>query len=316
MPPLETNNDNARMQNLTKIPNITMELNEYQFRAKETIQDYGAETQELVPYLGIIGEVGSVVTEFKKKQRDGESYTAFKENLREELGDVLWYISTIAHHAGLSLEEIANYNLEKTVGRFKLPDPADLPDFDSDYPESERFPDQLEIEFRPVENDGRPAVAVINCVTGEQIGDPLTDNTYEDDGYRFHDIFHYGYMAILGWSPVLRKLLGLKRKSKEEIDENEDGARGAITEELIALYINHHAIEHDLLRYVHNVDSAIIKEVQVLVKKTEASKIPGKLWEKAILESYNVFNQLCENSGGRVLVNRLERSLTYLGPNR
>lgn len=290
-----------------------MELNLYQTKAAETIQNYKTEDKELVPFLGIIGEVGSVVTQLKKKQRDGDSYTAFKENLREELGDVLWYISTIAHQAGLTLEDVAAYNLKKTADRFKLPPPDELPDFDKDFPADERFPDQLTIEFRPENTNGRPTVGVFNFDTGERIGASLTDNTYEDDGYRYHDIFHYGYMAILGWSPVLRKLLNIKRKSNKETDENEDGARGAITEELIALYINHHAREHNLLRYVESVDSAIIKEVQVLVKKTEASQIPGRLWEKAILDSYRVFDQLRQNSGGKVLVNRRERSLTYLG---
>ncbi|MEY3443821.1 MAG: hypothetical protein RLZZ519_2102, partial [Bacteroidota bacterium] len=208
-----------------------MELNVYQDKAAETIQNYATEDQDLVAFLGIIGEVGSVVTQLKRKLRDGESYVAYKENLREELGDVLWYISTIAHQAGLSLEEVALSNLEKTADRFKHPDPSELPDFDSEFPENERFPDLLKIEFRPIEHNGRDCMEIINAETGARIGDPLTDNTYEDDGYRFHDIFHYGYMAILGWSPVLRKLLDCKRRSNPTIDENEDGARGAITEE-------------------------------------------------------------------------------------
>ena len=31
------------------------------------------------------------------------------------------------------------------------------------------------------------------------IGDALTDNAHIDDGYRFHDIFHFAYAAVLGW---------------------------------------------------------------------------------------------------------------------
>ena len=52
-------------------------------------------------------------------------------------------------------------------------------------------------------------------MSGEKIGDELTDNAYKDDGYRFHDVFHSAYVAILGWSPVIRKLLKRKRKSKQ-----------------------------------------------------------------------------------------------------
>ena len=38
-----------------------------------------------------------------------------------------------------------------------------------------------------------------------------------------------------GWSPVLRSLLKLKRKTDPELDENQDGARATIIEEGIAM---------------------------------------------------------------------------------
>ena len=62
---------------------------------------------------------------------------------------------------------------------------------------------------------------------GKFIGDSLSDNAYVDDGYRFHDVMHLAHMAVLGWSPVMRNLLKLKRKSQPTIDEVEDGARAA-----------------------------------------------------------------------------------------
>ncbi len=66
---------------------------------------------------------------------------------------------------------------------------------------------------------------VIQQCTGINIGDRLTDNRLEPDDYRFHDVFHLAYAAILGWSPVLRALFKVKRKSCPKIDENQDGAR-------------------------------------------------------------------------------------------
>ena len=132
-------------------------------------------------------------------------------------------------------------------------------------------------------------------------------------GIGFHDIFHYGYLAILGWSPVLRKLLKCKRKSDQVIDENEDGARAQITEELISLFIYHHALEHDLLKYSSSVDSGIIKKVQNLVKNTEVKQCGGRQWESAILNSYEIFNKLRDNNGGRVLVSKKNRKLHYIG---
>jgi len=292
-----------------------MNFSTYQEKAKETIQKNASEDKhsEIVPFLGIIGEIGSVVTQLKIKFRDGEAYVAFKIKLAEELGDVLWYLSTIATQNGLSLEEVATQNLAKIHDRFLVDDVSSYKDFDANYPELERFPDEFEIEFQCFTENGKNKLKIIDKSDNQLIGDPLTDNTYEDDGYRFHDIFHYGYLAVLGWSPVLRKLLKKKRKSDLAVDENEDGARSQITEELVSLFIYHHALDHDLLKYSKSVDSGIIKKVQNLVMNTEVSKCSGKQWEKAILNSYAMFNQLRENKGGRILVSKKNRSLIFLG---
>lgn len=293
-----------------------MELHEYQEKAKKTIQKTEEDDKkysDIVPFLGIIGEIGSVVTQLKTKIRDGKSYVAYKEKLSEELGDVLWYLAAIATKNDLNLEDIAKRNLEKVHDRFLADDVSTYVDFDSKYPKKEQFPDEFEVEFLNVEKGGKQMIQIIDKSDGKPLGDELTDNTYEDDGYRFHDIFHYGYLAVLGWSPVVRHLLKKKRKSNPEIDENEDGARSQITEELIALFIYHHAVDHDLLKYTQSVDSGIIKKVQNLASKTEVKECSGKQWEKAILASYEVFNKLRENDGGRVLVSKKNRSLIYLG---
>ena len=63
---------------------------------------------------------------------------------------------------------------------------------------------------------------IVTLINGRKFGDPLRDNRYEDDGYRFHDIFHLSYASVLGWSPTLRALLRCKRKSDPKIDEVED----------------------------------------------------------------------------------------------
>ena len=297
------------------IKNNNMEFNTYQEKAKATIQDSSSDYKftEIVPFLGIIGEIGSVVTQLKKKLKDGKAYVAFKDKLSEELGDVLWYISTIATQNDLGLEEIAKQNLSKIHDRFLDNDISAYKDFDLLYPENEKFPEEFEIEFRSYVDDGKNKMQIIDKRDEQPIGDPLTDNTYEDDGYRFHDIFHYGYLAVLGWSPVLRKLLRKKRKSDPDIDENEDGARSQITEELVSLFIYQHALDHDLLKYSKSVDSGIIKKVKSFVVKTEVSECSGKQWEHAILTSYAMFNQLRENNGGRILVSKKNRSLIYLG---
>jgi NTP pyrophosphatase (non-canonical NTP hydrolase) len=292
-----------------------MDFSSYQEKAKETIQkNVSADNlTSIVPFLGIIGEIGSLLTELKKKFRDGDAYVAYKSKLGEELGDVLWYISTIATQNDLKLENIASRNLDKIRDRFLVDDSSIYKDFDKDFPNHERLPDEFEIEFVSYEESGKKKLKIVDRRTNKVIGDPLTDNSYVEDGYRFHDIFHYGYLAILGWSPVLRKLLSLKRKSNPEIDENEDGARAQIIEELVSLYIYSRVLDHELLKYSNSVDSGIIKQVKTLAGNIEVKDCSGKQWEKAILNSYELYNKLRDNDGGRVLVSKKNRALIYLG---
>ncbi|MES2701297.1 MAG: nucleoside triphosphate pyrophosphohydrolase family protein [Bacteroidota bacterium] len=294
-----------------------MELNTYQLHAKETIQKNATNETltDIVPFLGIIGEIGSVVSQLKNKLRDGNAFVAFKKKLGEELGDVLWYISAIATQNDLSLDDIAAHNLSKIRDRFLADDSLGYKEFDSNFPDNQQLPEEFEIEFVPSEEEGKKKMQILDKRSGNPIGDALTDNSYIEDGYRFHDIFHYGYLAILGWSPVLRKLLGCKRKGVPEIDENEDGARAQIIEEMVSLYIYSHALDHDLLKYSNSVDSGIIKQVKSLSASLEVKECSGKQWERAILSSYKIFNDLRVNDGGRVLVSKKNRSLIYLGKN-
>lgn len=58
------------------------------------------------PVLGLVGEVGSLVSALKKKRRDTDGYFGYHEAVVEELGDVLWYVSAIARRGGTSLVEV------------------------------------------------------------------------------------------------------------------------------------------------------------------------------------------------------------------
>ena len=107
-------------------------FNEYQEQASETMQSYNSKDQEnyFLGYLGLAGESGSVLTTLKKYIRDGEGFGGFAETLKEELGDVLWYISAIASHNGIKLGEIANANILKTRDRFEELSLTEVPRFD------------------------------------------------------------------------------------------------------------------------------------------------------------------------------------------
>lgn len=73
-----------------------------------------------------------------------------------------------------------------------------------------------------------------------QIGNDLDDNAIQDDGYRYHDVIHLAHATVLGWSPVLRALIGDQRRHVGDCDRLQDGARAkAIEEGLAACVFNY-----------------------------------------------------------------------------
>jgi NTP pyrophosphatase (non-canonical NTP hydrolase) len=66
--------------------------------------------------LGLAGEAGEVVELVKKACFHRAPYASDK--MKKELGDLLWYINQMAHAHGLSLEEIAQANVDKLQARY------------------------------------------------------------------------------------------------------------------------------------------------------------------------------------------------------
>jgi hypothetical protein len=133
-------------------------------------------------------------------------------------------------------------------------------------------------------------------------GDRLSDNIEgEDDGYRFHDIFHFAYAVYVGWSPVLRSLLKVKRKMDESVDEGQDGARAGIIEEAVSAIVFSRAKHMNMFDVTH-VDYDLLKTIQEFVRDYEVSHVELWQWEKAILEGYRVFRLLRINRGGTVVL--------------
>jgi hypothetical protein len=122
----------------------------------------------------------------------------------------------------------------------------------------------------------------------------------------------------LGWSPVIRALLKVKRKSDPRIDENEDGARAIIIEEGIATWIFNHSARQSPKHYAAVVegrlDYALLKTVRGMVSGFEVADLPLWQWERAILDGFRVFRLLFENKGGTVEADLRKRTLTYKPP--
>ena len=215
------------------------------------------------------------------------------------------YLRTV-QTAQVPFAKIVNTNIGKVCGRFLEPDYRDLPVFDDGFPEDEKLPSKFEIEISQRKN-GQSYMKWGNVI----IGDPLTDNIPIEDGYRFHDVFHLSYAAILHWSPIIRRILKLKRKSDSRIDEAEDGARATFLEEGLSAWIFSYAKDLNFFENRKQLSFDLLKNVQKFVKGYEVESCPLYMWERAILDGYAVFREVLENNGGIVIGDRDKRTITY-----
>ncbi|NJL36198.1 MAG: nucleoside triphosphate pyrophosphohydrolase family protein [Leptolyngbyaceae cyanobacterium RM2_2_4] len=290
-----------------------MDFCEYQEQAIQTGQALQNADGMDIAILGVVGEIGSLSSEYKKLLRDGESHRLFPERIAEELGDILWYLAAFANKFGLDLNTIAEQNLEKCRDRWGWRNAQSREcvafAFDNGSPEQERLPREFEVEITELDQNGSTKMQAF--VNGKQMGNDLTDNSYVSDGYRFHDIFHLSYAAILGWSPVVRQMLGCKRKSHPKIDEVEDGGRAKAIEEGISALVFRYAQDHEFLEGLTELDYELLKTVRNLTSGLEVSQRSLNDWEKAILAGYEVWRQVNQNGGGIVLVDLNACSITY-----
>ncbi|MBZ5698791.1 MAG: nucleoside triphosphate pyrophosphohydrolase family protein [Acidobacteriia bacterium] len=384
---------------------LPLHLDQYQTQAALTARNPKQGTAGIhFALLGLFGEVGSVLSELKKKQRDQDSYFAYRASITEEFGDALWYFANVAsravlklsaigqralrtlgdwdkptpngsisfeelqagvefsgplvddtveagliglagkvgrllddvasgridgnrdalsahlvevfraliraaNDAGISLSDCARKNLEKTSGRWAPTIREYAPLFDETEDTEEQLPRHIEIDIME-RTSGKKTYVRLQC-QGINIGDHLTDNKIEQDDYRFHDVFHLGYAAILGWSPVIRALFRVKRKSKPLIDETQDGARAILIEEAVATWVFNHACRLNYFASISSLDYSLLKAIKELVADYEVERIPLWQWEEAILKGYEVFRPLQEHRRGVVIADLNTHTLSF-----
>lgn len=271
-----------------------------------------------LPILGLAGEVGSLAAEHKKRRRDTVGYRAFRDEVREDLGDLLWYAAALARRCDLDLDDVLTDNLRKTDERFTRTD--QLPEhqlFDADLPAAQQLPRTLDITFTETieHKGGSDPVPVVAIHRGTSpVGDPLDDNRDDNDDYRYHDALHLGHMAVLGWSPVLRALLKVKRKTHPDLDRIQDGGRAQAIEEGLTAYVFSDATEHSLFATTDRVPVDTIKACQRMTGHLEVARRSSADWEQAILAGYRMFRLLQQHHGGTVHADLDRRSLTFTPP--
>jgi NTP pyrophosphatase (non-canonical NTP hydrolase) len=366
-------------QSLDKPSQLQIFLDEYQEAAARTDQNPRGGLQGLAfPLLGLFGEVGTLLSALKKKQRDRESYVGYSEAVIEEFGDVLWYFSNVASRASLSLGGLARQAVEDwpnsngyerdragsdrspefeaavialagkaglLLNEFsagKIENNRDLlsahlakiffaliqaavvadvdlrhaaqnnidkinsrwprtrqyaPLFDETFAEREQLPRKIEMHIVETKVGGK--TCVIQLCNGVEIGSRLTDNKVAEDDYRFHDVFHLANAAVLGWSPCLRALLRVKRKSKPEVEGG------------VSTLVFHHALRLNYFASLKSLDYSLLKQVRDFVSGYEVDQCPLWQWEQAILKGFEVFRKLRTHRRGVVTADLNERSITF-----
>lgn len=293
-------------------------LADYQRAAQRTdrLRPSTTNTDEMrvAPLLGLAGEVGTLLSGYKKYLRDGTAYELFDDTIAEELGDVLWYLANTAQKWNLSLDDIARTNLAKVndrwAGTARRRRPADH--LDHGLPRREQLPRTFEVVIQPADRADKPEPMVRVTWRGRQVGNDIGDNSYDDTGYRFHDVFHLAYAAVLGWSPVARAaIFGCKRASDPVVDAVEDGGRAIVIEESIAAFMFAYARQHNHLDGVNRLDYHALTTFRTFTHDLEVRHRP--LWqvEQAVLQGFAAWRQLRRHNSGILIGDLAQQTLQF-----
>lgn len=92
---------------------------EYQIEARKTAIYPNKDNNFIYPTLGLAGEAGEVAEKIKKVLRDNQGIVSEEKKIEitKELGDVLWYVANLSQELGISLEDVAQKNIEKLKSR-------------------------------------------------------------------------------------------------------------------------------------------------------------------------------------------------------
>ena len=96
-------------------------FNTYQTESRKTWNVIPMNHSIVYPTLGLVNEAGEVAGKIKKifRDRNGQIMAEDRAALKQELGDVLWYLAQICTELDLSLEEVAEANLVKLFSRLE-----------------------------------------------------------------------------------------------------------------------------------------------------------------------------------------------------
>lgn len=291
------------------------EIDDYQRLAYLTARTKGRVLLEVC--LAVLWQLGAEL--LRRKLPDVErtiNQNIADRDVIEVVGEILWHLAALATLYELSLSDIALANAQKVAYRKGRGHPTPL--HDNEFPK-EQFPRKFQVAFVRVA-EGRSRM----YIGGRQLGDDLTDNARDEDGYRFHDVLHLANIAKLGWSPVFRALMKKKRKSNPLIDEVEDGARAQIAEEAVVKFIHGEGVRLAKERFPHMkpetlplfsdtsyISHGLLTSLRDQIIGLEVEKNRYWEWADCIMDGYRIFNALRKEHQGTVTLDLNERMISF-----
>lgn len=165
------------------------------------------------------------------------------------------------------------------------------------------IPRKFEVVITEAFKDGR--FVAKSFYKEKPFGNDLTDNNYVDDGYRFHDIFHLAYAAVLGWSPLVRNFIGCQRNIYD------DSLAAIKIEEMISAVV-FALSEPDFYKNNKNVKKKILTTIQKFITTLEVKDRSFQEWEKAILVGFDAWHKIRKYRRGIVKVNLNRKTLEVI----
>ncbi len=150
----------------------------------------------------------------------------------------------------------------------------------------------------------RPQVTV--KLGAMQWGDPLDDNSYVNDFYRYHDTFHLGLYALTGWSPVTAHFLRQSDQCPTHLPP--PSRQGEMLEECLSIIAFMEAKDRNFFA----VDPPSMRLTRLMTDMTRNIALCNNInWPDTLTQIYQVHHQLAEHGGGFVQVNAIERLFQY-----
>jgi hypothetical protein len=122
-------------------------------------------------------------------------------------------------------------------------------------------------------------------------------------------------MTRLGWSPVARKQLGLKRRYDATIDRVEDGARAIFLEEGISVFVfnQNTRTEEGVSAFSdrRNIPFSVLSAIKIMTKGLEVRTRDITAWRDAIAMGFQMFDKLMTHDGGRVSCDLVTRRMRF-----